>query len=201
MATKRIKRPEPNDPVLDAKSVCSLINVSLATLKRIVKRGEFPRPILLSTNRKGWRQSTVETWLNQRSPLPEPGLLTVLDQIGNGLERDGANAEIANSSLGHSESQTRANLQRETAIDDAISSLKQLEEQTRERYKLQRSGADARAIEQLEAQMRDGLQRHIMDNGVKADSSQQKSLTEELAQRLAEQIVKKVDARGGGLRW
>lgn len=48
-----------------------LIGLSKWTVYDLIKKGEFPRPVQLSTNRVGWRDSDVRRWLDERPPTTE----------------------------------------------------------------------------------------------------------------------------------
>lgn len=51
------------DRVMPAPAVLQKVNLSRTTIWRMVKRGEFPKPIRLSPGRVGWSANTVEQWL------------------------------------------------------------------------------------------------------------------------------------------
>lgn len=53
-----------DDRVLDKKSVAARINLSVATLDRMVRSRRFPAATRLSPRRIGWRLSSVEAWLS-----------------------------------------------------------------------------------------------------------------------------------------
>ena len=46
-----------------------LVPLSVTTIWRLERRGEFPRRISISTRRVAWRRSEVEAWLEQRAAL------------------------------------------------------------------------------------------------------------------------------------
>ena len=46
-----------------------LVPLSVTTVWRMERRGEFPRRISISTRRVAWRRSEVEAWLEQRAAL------------------------------------------------------------------------------------------------------------------------------------
>ena len=66
---------DAGDPVLDINAVCAISSLSKSTVKRLVRRGDFPQPLKLSANRIGWRLSTLKLWLDhrgsQRNPSPD----------------------------------------------------------------------------------------------------------------------------------
>lgn len=47
------------------------IGLSKWTVYDLIKKGEFPRPVQLSTNRVGWRDADLRNWLEQR-PTTSP---------------------------------------------------------------------------------------------------------------------------------
>ena len=52
-----------SDRLLRKPEVLAIIGVSETTLWRMQHRGEFPRPIQISRNTRGWLKSTVHEWL------------------------------------------------------------------------------------------------------------------------------------------
>lgn len=44
------------------------INVSVPTLERMVRSGQFPRPIQISPRRVGWTESAIVGWIASRTP-------------------------------------------------------------------------------------------------------------------------------------
>jgi prophage regulatory protein len=57
------------DRILPAKATARRASVSVATLYRMIQRGEFPRQCRISTGRVGWPASTVEAWIKSRVPV------------------------------------------------------------------------------------------------------------------------------------
>ncbi len=56
---------------MKAYSICELserLGVSESTIRRMVKRGEFPKPIQMSTRAVRWRESDVMEWLDRQRP-------------------------------------------------------------------------------------------------------------------------------------
>ena len=47
--------------------------LSDATIWRMYRRGDFPRPIQLSANAVGWRETDVEEWLRTRAEVQPKG--------------------------------------------------------------------------------------------------------------------------------
>tara|TARA_B100001057_G_scaffold347254_1_gene348566 strand:- start:3619 stop:3816 length:198 start_codon:yes stop_codon:yes gene_type:complete len=48
---------------LSVNQTCDLIGLSRTTLWRKEQRGEFPKKVLLSPMRKGYRTSDIEEWM------------------------------------------------------------------------------------------------------------------------------------------
>lgn len=54
------------DPILRRPSVEKLTGLSCATLYRSMSRGSFPKPVKISFNAVGWRESDVTRWIESR---------------------------------------------------------------------------------------------------------------------------------------
>ena len=52
--------------LLKIKEVSKQVGLSKATIYRLMKAGEFPRPISLSQARVAWRQADLNNWLASR---------------------------------------------------------------------------------------------------------------------------------------
>lgn len=52
--------------ILTAKEVQSKVRLSRTTIWRMIKNDTFPRPIKLSTTRKGWLENEINLWLTKR---------------------------------------------------------------------------------------------------------------------------------------
>ena len=48
------------------KGVVELTGLSATTLWRMTRRGEFPKPIRLTSGAVGWLDSDISTWLAER---------------------------------------------------------------------------------------------------------------------------------------
>lgn len=46
--------------------VAARIGVSVRTLERMAKDGEFPSPVRVSAGRIGWKRSVVDAWIASR---------------------------------------------------------------------------------------------------------------------------------------
>jgi prophage regulatory protein len=56
-------------PIVGVAAVCAALNVSKPTLYRMIRRGDFPRPIQVSPGRVGWKRSDIQRWIDVRSAL------------------------------------------------------------------------------------------------------------------------------------
>lgn len=59
-----------NLQILDVSQVQQMVGLSKPTIYRLMKVGEFPRPIRLSQCRVAWRLIDLENWLHSR-PISE----------------------------------------------------------------------------------------------------------------------------------
>ena len=50
------------DRFMREKEVLSVTSFSRTTLWREIKRGRFPKSVVISAGRVGWRESAVEAW-------------------------------------------------------------------------------------------------------------------------------------------
>ena len=51
------------------KSLVRLLGISRTTIWRMVKRGDFPKPISLGLRAKGWRWEDIEDWVRSREEV------------------------------------------------------------------------------------------------------------------------------------
>jgi len=62
-----------DDPILiGVDTVCKLTSMSASTIRRLVGKGEFPKPIQLPGNRQAWVKSRVLAW-NRGRIAADPG--------------------------------------------------------------------------------------------------------------------------------
>lgn len=52
--------------IVRRRGLTEMTGLSLATLYRMIKRGEFPAPIQLSTQAVGWHLKDVMFWIESR---------------------------------------------------------------------------------------------------------------------------------------
>jgi predicted DNA-binding transcriptional regulator AlpA len=59
---------DDDDPIITPKMLPSFgINYHMSHLRRLWKKGAFPRPFLLTSRRLGWRRSVIRAWLDERA--------------------------------------------------------------------------------------------------------------------------------------
>lgn len=61
---QRFTGHEGSDPVLRPNRACSYLDISRATLYRLVQAGKLPPPLKLSTQACGWRLSVLNNLLS-----------------------------------------------------------------------------------------------------------------------------------------
>ena len=63
------------DTILRVDAVAERIGLARPTIYRMVKDGEFPRPVKITTRAVGWRESDLSAWIASRKPAdpPAPG--------------------------------------------------------------------------------------------------------------------------------
>lgn len=49
--------------LLSVKQVSLRVCLSVSQIRRLVKAGQFPRPIKISPGRNGWLEKDVENWI------------------------------------------------------------------------------------------------------------------------------------------
>ena len=57
-----------NRPFLNIEEVSNLLGISISTINRLIKKGDFPPKIKLSPGRKVFMKKEIEVWIdNKRS--------------------------------------------------------------------------------------------------------------------------------------
>ena len=56
------------DRILRDPRVVELTGLSRSTRARLVRDGQFPRPVRLSGSAVGWRESEILHWIRERQP-------------------------------------------------------------------------------------------------------------------------------------
>lgn len=54
------------DRILRLKEVMATVGLAKSTVWKMVALEQFPRPVRLSANAVGWRQSAVQKWIETR---------------------------------------------------------------------------------------------------------------------------------------
>ena len=60
------RAPPTIDRIVGENECFQITNLSRTTRWRLMRRGEFPRKVSISPNRKGWTLSSILGWLAQR---------------------------------------------------------------------------------------------------------------------------------------
>lgn len=69
----------PDDRLLPWPEVRPIAGISRTTAWRLQNSGDFPRPVMLSPGRVGWRESEVKAWRASRVPRGEPAPAPLFD--------------------------------------------------------------------------------------------------------------------------
>lgn len=59
--------------ILRLQAVCSKVALSKSHIWRLVANRQFPAPIPLGPNSRGWLESEVQDWLNERIAARDAG--------------------------------------------------------------------------------------------------------------------------------
>ena len=62
-----------SDRIIRPNELADRLGVSKVTLWRMRRRDEIPQPLQISSNVVGWRQSTVDRWLEDREAEAQGG--------------------------------------------------------------------------------------------------------------------------------
>ena len=57
---------QENRPFLTIKEVSNLLGISVSTINRLIKNGDFPKKIKLSPGRKVFLRSEIDEWIKTR---------------------------------------------------------------------------------------------------------------------------------------
>lgn len=76
MAELLFKQAEKAAPerLLTRQEVARVISVGIPTLDRMVKRGEFPRPVKVGPQLVRWSAGTVQAWIQEQTERASSGL-------------------------------------------------------------------------------------------------------------------------------
>ena len=56
--------PNTDAVIMGFKGAKDKVGLSRWTITRLVAEGKFPKPIKLSSMRRGWRESVIDAWLD-----------------------------------------------------------------------------------------------------------------------------------------
>jgi prophage regulatory protein len=66
--------PQELERIIRRPELLRLTGLSAATIFRLIRRNEFPAPVELSKNARGWKASQVQAWFDGlRTPEAGPG--------------------------------------------------------------------------------------------------------------------------------
>jgi prophage regulatory protein len=54
------------DMLLRIDTVCTITGLSIATVYRLLAKGDFPRPLKITSHARAWRLSEVMDWIDAR---------------------------------------------------------------------------------------------------------------------------------------
>jgi predicted DNA-binding transcriptional regulator AlpA len=63
----------PTRVLRTSEVLATLGGISRWTLHRLIRRGDFPKPIWISAGIRGWHESDVEAWFATRSGVYDDG--------------------------------------------------------------------------------------------------------------------------------
>ena len=55
-----------NRPLLNLKEVSELLGISISTINRLIKNGDFPKKVKISPRRMVFIEKEIEDWINSR---------------------------------------------------------------------------------------------------------------------------------------
>lgn len=55
------------DMLLRIETVCTITGLSVATVYRLLAKGDFPRPVMITSHARAWRLSEIMDWIDQRA--------------------------------------------------------------------------------------------------------------------------------------
>lgn len=58
--------PTPSAKVLRNFDLDEMVKISKSTRYRLMKKGEFPKPFLISDQAVGWLSTDIESWIESR---------------------------------------------------------------------------------------------------------------------------------------
>jgi excisionase family DNA binding protein len=63
----------PESGLMRRREVAAMLAVSESTIKRMVRHGELPKPVVITKGRVGWFKADIAAWLRQRARRADGG--------------------------------------------------------------------------------------------------------------------------------
>ena len=57
---------QENRPFLTIKEVSKLLGISVSTINRLIKKGDFPKKIKISPRRMFFMKTEIDDWINEK---------------------------------------------------------------------------------------------------------------------------------------
>ncbi len=73
---RTVQQTSPEERILCLAEVIKQVNLSRATIYKMIRRGEFPRPLQIGQRSVGWPTNEISDWLHSRphtTPRTGPG--------------------------------------------------------------------------------------------------------------------------------
>lgn len=61
--------------IIRRHGLCAMTRLSMATIYRLIQRGDFPKPIRLSLHAVGWDIVDVDAWIQSRKAASRKGAM------------------------------------------------------------------------------------------------------------------------------
>ena len=61
--------------LLKIGAVARITSLSVATLRRLIAKGEFPQPVRITARRVAWPNTVVQEWMTTLVEAASPGLV------------------------------------------------------------------------------------------------------------------------------
>lgn len=56
-----------NEKIIRLPAVKATVGLSRATIYRLIRLGDFPKPVKLGLHASGWLESSIQSWIRQRA--------------------------------------------------------------------------------------------------------------------------------------
>jgi len=56
-----------NEKIIRLPAVRATVGLSRATIYRLIRLGDFPKPVKLGLHASGWLESAIQSWIRQRA--------------------------------------------------------------------------------------------------------------------------------------